>query len=87
MGWGIWVHHFKQYCKNLLKKKKKKQNKTKKTKNKTKKQRQHCKNENGSMELYAPLPKLTILNEVDKSQGWWIRFNIPNDTESVSFQG
>ena len=65
LGWGIRVHHFKQYCKNLLKKKKNK----KKTKNKTKKQRQHCKNENESMELYAPLPKLMILNEVDKSQG------------------
>ena len=61
LGWGIRVHHFKQYCKNLLKKK----NKTKKQK----KQRQHCKNENESMELYAPLPKLMILNEVDKSQG------------------
>ena len=65
LGWGIRVHHFKQYCKNLLKKKKNK----KKTKNKTKKQRQHCKNENESMELYAPLPKLMILNEADKSQG------------------
>ena len=69
LGWGIRVHHFKQYCKNLLKKKNKTKKKQKTKQKNKKKQRQHCKNENESMELYAPLPKLMILNEVDKSQG------------------
>ena len=38
LGWGIRVHHFKQYCKNLLKKKTK-QKKNKKQNKKTKKKK------------------------------------------------